>query len=108
MAVTCYEVTWLLSLLKALGIKKLTPGDLKCDNQAALFIAENPEFHEHSKHIDIDYHYVRDQLKAGVIKSSYVHTSHQLADLFTKAISVAQHQKLLSKLEVSNLFQPPT
>ena len=50
MAATCCEVTWLLSLLKDLGLKNLTPINLKCDNQAALFIAENPMFHERTKH----------------------------------------------------------
>ena len=110
MAVTCCEVIWLLSLLKDLGIKDLTPVALKCDNQAALilFIAANPVFHERTKYIDLDCHFVRDQFKAGLIHPSYVHTSQQLADIFTKALPVAQHQKPLSKLGVSHLFQPPT
>jgi len=108
MAVTCCEVTWLQTLLKELGVKNLTPVSLRCDNQAALFIAANPLFHERTKHIDIDCHYVRDQIKSGVIATSYVHTAQQLADSFTKALPVAQHQKLLHKLGVVNLFQPPT
>ncbi|GJT46623.1 retrovirus-related pol polyprotein from transposon TNT 1-94 [Tanacetum coccineum] len=101
MALTCCEVTWLVSLLKDLGIKNLEPIDLYCDNQAALYIAANPVFHARTKHIEVDCHYVRDQLKAGVIKPSYVHTKSQLADVFTKVISVDQHTKLLSKLGVS-------
>ena len=44
MALTCCEVTWLISLLKDLGITKLKPVDLYCDNQAALYIAANPVF----------------------------------------------------------------
>ena len=104
MAVTCCEVTWLLSLLQDLGLRNLTPVTLKCDNQAALFIAANPVFREHTKHIDINCHYVRDQFQAGVIQPSYVHTSQQLADLFTKALPIAQHQKLLAKLGFSIFF----
>ena len=96
------------SLLKDLGVTKLTPVHLKCDNEADLFIAANPIFYERTKLIDIDCHFVRDQIKYGVIKTNHVHTSQQLADLFTKARPTAQHQKLLSKLGVSNLFQPPT
>jgi len=109
MALTCCEVTWLLSFLKDLGLKNLTLVNLKCDNQAPLLsVVSNLVFQERTKHIDIDCHYVRDKLKAGVIKPSYVHTSQQLADLYTKAILVAQHQKVLFKWGVSNLFQPPT
>ncbi|GJW90363.1 hypothetical protein Tco_0167916 [Tanacetum coccineum] len=44
MALTCCEVTWLVSLLKDLGLKDLGPVDLKCDNKAALYIAANPVF----------------------------------------------------------------
>ena len=65
MALTCCEVTWLVALLKDLGIKDLGPVDLKCDNQAAIHIAANPVFHARTKHIEVDCHYVRDQVKSG-------------------------------------------
>ncbi|GJY62669.1 retrovirus-related pol polyprotein from transposon TNT 1-94 [Tanacetum coccineum] len=62
-ALTCCEVTWLISLLKDLGLKDLGPVDLKCDNKAVIYIAANPVFHARTKHIEFDYHYVRDQVK---------------------------------------------
>ncbi|GKC58941.1 cysteine-rich receptor-like protein kinase 8, partial [Tanacetum coccineum] len=101
MANTCCEVTWLVSLFKNLCITDLEPVDLFCDNQAALYIAANPIFHARTKHIEVDFHYVRDQLKDGKIKPSYVNTKSQLADVFTKFVTVDQHTKLLSKLGVS-------
>ena len=57
MALTTCEVTWLAALLKDLGVKKLPPTILNCDNQAALAIAANPVLHEKTKHIEIDCHY---------------------------------------------------
>ncbi|GJZ75366.1 retrovirus-related pol polyprotein from transposon TNT 1-94, partial [Tanacetum coccineum] len=100
MALTCCEVTWLVNLFKDLGIKDLEPMDLHCDNQAALYIAANPVFHSRTKHIEVDCHFVRDQMKAGKINPSYIHTKSQLADVFTKVVTVEQHNKLLSKLGV--------
>ena len=102
MALTCCEVTWLVSLLKDLGLKDLGPVDLKCDNQAAMYIAANLVFHARTKHIEIDCHYVRDQLKSGQVLPSYVSTKDQVADVFTKVLPVDQHTKLLSKLGVAS------
>ncbi|GJX46110.1 retrovirus-related pol polyprotein from transposon TNT 1-94 [Tanacetum coccineum] len=74
MALTCCEVTWLVSLLKDLGLKDLGLVDLKCDNKSTIYIVANPLFHARTKHIEIDYHYVRDQNKRGEVIPSHVST----------------------------------
>ena len=86
MANICFELTWLRYLLQDLKVPLSYPATLYCDNKAALHITANPVFHERTKHIEIDYHIVREKLQAGMIKPFYVPTTLQLADIFTKAL----------------------
>lgn len=65
-----------------------------------MHIAINPVFHERTKHIEVDCHYVRDVLSSGVISLQHVHTFAQLADMLTKALTGVPHYRLLCKLGV--------
>ena len=57
------------------------------DNQGAINLAYNPVYHQRSKHIDIRYHFIRDEIQKGVVDLIYVPTSNNVADIFTKPLS---------------------
>ena len=59
----CAELSWLSRLLNELEVPNVTPIPLKCDNMAAIYIAKNPVFHERTKHIDLDCHFVRENYR---------------------------------------------
>ena len=104
MATTTCEVTWLLYLLRDLHVPHQILVLLYCDNQAALHISTNPVFYERSKHIEVDCHIVRNKILDGTIKTFYVSSRTQLADIFTKAHGVESFLRLLAKLGVINIF----
>ncbi|CAN1266422.1 Retrovirus-related Pol polyprotein from transposon TNT 1-94 [Linum perenne] len=106
LAQLCCEVQWLVGLLHELGVEQSSPVKLYCDNQSALYIAQNPVFHERTKHIEIDCHVIRERLQSGLISLHHVPTEIQLADLFTKGLPAPRLQMLLSKLGICDLYQP--
>ncbi|KAK4393104.1 Retrovirus-related Pol polyprotein from transposon RE1 [Sesamum angolense] len=98
MGSTVCELLWISYILRELQVDLQLPIPLWCDNKAALHITANPVFHERTKHLDIDCHLVRDQFKLGFIAPAHVPGSQQIADVFTKAVSVNDFTRLIGKL----------
>lgn len=92
------EMMWIRQLLDDIGSSSLNPTELKLDNQGAIKLIKNPEYHKRTKHIDVKYHFIREKYDEGVVKPMYVSSELQLADLFTKPLPKPRFQKLLDQL----------
>ena len=106
MAQSVCEIIWVYQLLSEVGLKVLMPAKLWCDNQAAIHIASNPVFHERTKHIKIDCHFVHEKIHLGLISTGYVKTGEQLGDIFTKALNGIWIDYLCNKLGMINIYAP--
>ncbi|KAL3379115.1 hypothetical protein AABB24_000036 [Solanum stoloniferum] len=102
------ELVWLSRLLTELDVPFSKHISVFYDSQSALHIAKNPVFHERTKHIEVDSHYVRHVLHQGLISLHHITTQDQsqLTDILTKALTGIKHSSILDKLAV--LYPPPT
>ena len=92
---------WARRLLTDLGFSQSNPTPLYSDNQSAIRLVLNPEFHKRTKHIDVLFHLIREFQARGEIVVSYVPTRLQLADILTKALTPEIFHKLRSALNLS-------
>lgn len=106
MATTVSEILWIRWLLRELELTQDQPTSLFCDNQAARHIANNPVYHERTKHVEMDCFFVRERVESKEIQPRQIDTKAQIADLFTKALGSQQLQFLLVKLGIRNLHAP--
>uniref|UniRef100_A0A2N9JB37 Reverse transcriptase Ty1/copia-type domain-containing protein n=1 Tax=Fagus sylvatica TaxID=28930 RepID=A0A2N9JB37_FAGSY len=94
------ELAWLRQVLCDLRLYLPSAPLIWCDNTSALALASNPVFHGRTKHIEVDYHYVREKVVRGDLSLQFISTHDQLADIFTKALPSTQFLLLCSKLLV--------
>jgi hypothetical protein len=91
------EAVWLQRLLLELN-QPIYVIPMMEDNQAALHLAKNTEFHKRTKHIDIKYHYTREVLERGLITLTYFNTKKMIADGLTKPLLGTGHRRMLQQL----------
>jgi hypothetical protein len=97
---TVKQLIWHQNLLEKLDVPQARTLILRSDNQAAIAISHNPQFHARTKHIDIDLHFLCDHVKSGTLQLTYVPLEENLADIFTKALPQPLHERLTSMLGV--------
>ncbi|XP_022004110.1 secreted RxLR effector protein 161-like [Helianthus annuus] len=106
MAAVVSEIIWMRWLLKELDIPQEGLTQLFCDNQAAMHIANNPVFHERTKHIEMDCYFVCERVELKEIQTMKIDTIMQLADLLTKPLGTNRFRTLLDKLGITDLHAP--
>ncbi|PKU61734.1 Retrovirus-related Pol polyprotein from transposon TNT 1-94 [Dendrobium catenatum] len=97
------DIIWLRRLLADFHIPQTEPTSLYCDNTSALALAHNPVFHARTKHIEIDYHFIRQHISSGAILLHHLSSEDQPADLLTKPLSLARFTELRNKLSIQPL-----
>jgi hypothetical protein len=96
------EAVWIRSLLGQLGFTQDQPMTIYGDNQGALALSENPEFHARTKHIDVSAHYIRELTEDHIVKLEYKPTDEMLADCLTKPLKAAQHQENIKGIGIQD------
>ena len=97
MSLAARMLLWITNVLTELKVIYRTP-IIKCDNQGAIKLVENPLITKYSKHIDIKYHFIRQLYMSRKINVEYCPTNDMIADIFTKPLQATRFQTLREQL----------
>jgi len=99
------EVVWMRLLLKNIGADQDGPTKLYEDNQGAMALAKNVGYQARTKHIDIRFHFIRENITSGEVELKYVDSKNQLADFLTKGLSTMALRYLLECSNVTDMLE---
>ncbi|KAF3663266.1 RNA-binding KH domain-containing protein [Capsicum annuum] len=93
------EVNWVQKLFVELHVQLPDPPIIYCDNVGATYLCQNPVLHSRMKHIEVDFHFVRDQVQRKQVLIQHLHAADQLTDTLTKPLPCLLFHQHLSKLK---------
>ena len=96
----CSQLIWMIATLRDYGLSFLERVPIYCDSTSAISVSKNPCLHSRSKHIDIRFHFLRDQYEKGVVDLIHVDIDNQLADILTKPLDEKAFTRLRGELGV--------
>jgi len=94
------ELLWIQYLLRDLDVRLSSPPKLWCDNIGATYLAANPVFHARTKHVEINFYFVRDHIAAKTLQILFIPSKKQIADVLTKLVASNRFPWFCSKLNV--------
>jgi hypothetical protein len=97
------EVMWVQTLLAELGVSQSKAAILWCGNIGATYLSANPMFHARTKHIEVDYHFVRERVAQKLLDIRFISSGDQVADGFTKSLSTRQLEVFRRNLNLDKL-----
>ncbi|GKB46739.1 hypothetical protein Tco_0897492 [Tanacetum coccineum] len=93
----CYaKILWMHSQLTDYGFQ-FNKIPLYCDNKSAVALCCNNDQHSRAKHIDVRYHFIKENVENGIVELYFVRTEYQLADIFTKPLPAKRKIQFLDR-----------
>ncbi|CAN1322455.1 Retrovirus-related Pol polyprotein from transposon RE2 [Linum perenne] len=105
LATASSEVLWLTSLLQEIGFPTAAAPTVWCDDVGATYLSKNPVFHSRSKHLEIDFHFVRERVASKHLHVAYISTKDQIADTLTKPLPAPRFTAPRLKLTVQQAIR---
>jgi hypothetical protein len=103
MANATAEIIWVQSLLVELGVKLNKTSCLWCDNLGVRYLSANPVFHARAKHIEINFHFVRERVLKRQLEIRFIPSKDQVVDGFTKPLPVRSFEEFRFNLNLRKL-----
>lgn len=96
------QLEWIYSFMSELNLAQPRPAILRCDNQAAIALAQSSKGHSRVKHIDIRHHYIRERVEDGDLEITHIPGSENIADIMTKPLPSPRHHYLIVKMGLTD------
>nr|GEX83542.1 copia protein [Tanacetum cinerariifolium] len=98
----CSQILWMRSQLTDYGFQ-FNNIPLYCDNKSVIALCRNNVQHSRAKHIDVHYHFIKEQVENEIVELYFVRTKYQLADIFTKPLQRERFNLLIKKLGMRSM-----